>query len=69
LLSRHPEVRSLTRREDLLVFSCPRTALSGINEALVHGGVRVSALAPRAESLEELYLRLTEEAPTGASGA
>lgn len=69
LLSRRTEVHNLMRREDLLVFSCPRSALSAINEALVQAGVRVSALAPRAESLEELYLRLTEEAPSGAPGA
>ncbi len=67
LLTNRPEVQGLRRQEDALTFSCPRPALAEINAALVGEGVAVLALVPQEESLEELYLRLTEEAPTGAA--
>lgn len=69
VLARQPEVGSLRQEGGAVVFSCPRSALAGINTALVTAGVAVSALVPRAESLEELYLRLTEEALGDAAGA
>lgn len=61
LLSRQRGVSNLMRRGDTLVFRCPRSALAELNSTLVQSGVAVSALIPRAESLEELYLRLTDE--------
>lgn len=69
VLSRRPEVTNLLSESGGLVFSCPRSALAGINTTLVAAGVAVSALVPRTESLEELYLRLTGEAPSDAASA
>jgi ABC-2 type transport system ATP-binding protein len=69
VLATRAEVEGLLCQGETLTFSCPRPALAAINTALVAAGVAVSALVPRAESLEELYLRLTEETPTDAPGA
>ncbi len=69
VLARRPEVGGLLHEGGALVFSCPRSALAAINASLAAAGVAVSALVPRAESLEELYLRLTEEPPSDAAGA
>ena len=69
VLTDRPEVQGLQQQDDTLTFSCPRPALAEINAALVGAGVAVLALMPREESLEELYLRLTEEAPSDAASA
>ncbi len=52
------EVRS--RRKGVEVY-CPPHAVADVNEMLVDEGLRVFGLIPHRETLEQLYMRLTEE--------
>ncbi len=61
LLSRHRSVSHLVRRGEILAFHSPHSDLAKLNAALVIRGLAVSSFLPRPESLEELYLRLTDE--------
>ncbi len=63
MLAERPEVEEVGRRDEALHFTCPYAELAALNAALVGAGVAVTALVPREEGLEELYLRLTEETP------
>ncbi|HEY3398180.1 MAG TPA: ABC transporter ATP-binding protein [Armatimonadota bacterium] len=69
VLSRSPAVAGLRRQGEQLLFTTGRGEIPALNAALVRAGVAVFSLAPHSETLEDLYLRLTEEAPTGATSA
>lgn len=62
VLASLPPVRGVERQGDQLCFSCAPEAVASVNAALVAAGIAVSALVPRREDLEELYLRLMREA-------
>ena len=62
VIGRLAPVRAVTRQGEALLFTCAPEDVAGVNAALVGAGIAVSALMPRPENLEELYLRLMREA-------
>lgn len=62
ILARRREVLAVARQGTALLVTCAPEAIAALNATLVLNGVEVSALTPRPERLEELYLRLMEEA-------
>ena len=62
LLEQHRQVWDLARRGQILTFSTQPETIPELNAALTKVGISIWSLVPRPESLEELYLRLMEEA-------
>ena len=62
LLEQHRQVWDLARRGQILTFSTQHETIPELNADLTKVGISIWSLVPRPESLEELYLRLMEEA-------
>jgi ABC-2 type transport system ATP-binding protein len=72
VLGRRPEVASFSRRPDGTVEIALRgddEAAAAVLSALVVGGVRVATFSQAASDLEELFLQITEAAPSAAMSA
>jgi ABC-2 type transport system ATP-binding protein len=68
-LGRRPEVASVGRRADgqlEIGLRGDEEAAAGLLAALVGDGVRVASFGPAASDLEELFLQITDVAPTQA---
>jgi ABC-2 type transport system ATP-binding protein len=61
VLGRLPFVQKIEAENNLLQISAPEDSGQAINRALVEQGIYASGIAVRRETLEDLFLELTEE--------
>jgi ABC-2 type transport system ATP-binding protein len=61
IAARHPGIADVAREDGEIAFSADDAATAALSLALAAEAVGIRALVPRAATLEELFLRMTED--------